>query len=250
MLQDGAARVDWGAGLLGFAFGGFLDGILLHQVLQWHHLLSGWEPYSTAAELRFHMLWDGAFHAAHYLLLALGLWLLWRPRTAAAGEGRGGLAGWFAIGFGAWHLLDAVVNHWALRLHRIRQDAAEPLAWDLVFFGLGLAAVVLGWRLLSRGPGPRRPGVAGLAAVTLLAGAGAALPPRGEALAALVLPAPEVAQLLAVAAEARLAGVSSGGEIWVFATADMARLRRAALAHGARPAPLPVLPATGCLTAL
>jgi uncharacterized membrane protein len=29
-----------GAAVLGFAFGGFFDGILLHQVLQWHHLLS------------------------------------------------------------------------------------------------------------------------------------------------------------------------------------------------------------------
>ena len=28
------------AGILGFALGGFIDGILLHQVLQWHHLLS------------------------------------------------------------------------------------------------------------------------------------------------------------------------------------------------------------------
>jgi uncharacterized membrane protein len=30
--------------MLGFAFGGFFDGILLHQVLQWHHLLSGIGP--------------------------------------------------------------------------------------------------------------------------------------------------------------------------------------------------------------
>src|SRR5687768_8252330 len=29
----------WGA-VLGFALGGFFDGILLHQILQWHHLLS------------------------------------------------------------------------------------------------------------------------------------------------------------------------------------------------------------------
>src|SRR5690606_18965301 len=29
----------WGT-VLGFALGGFFDGILLHQILQWHHLLS------------------------------------------------------------------------------------------------------------------------------------------------------------------------------------------------------------------
>ena len=37
-----AAHSLRGAGLLlGMALGGFFDGILLHQMLQWHHLLSG-----------------------------------------------------------------------------------------------------------------------------------------------------------------------------------------------------------------
>lgn len=34
-----AAGFPWAGYLLGFALGGFFDGILLHQVLQWHHLL-------------------------------------------------------------------------------------------------------------------------------------------------------------------------------------------------------------------
>ena len=32
---------EWAGYSLGFGIGGFFDGILLHQVLQWHHLLSG-----------------------------------------------------------------------------------------------------------------------------------------------------------------------------------------------------------------
>lgn len=31
--------VLWAA-VLGFALSGFFDGVLLHQILQWHHLLS------------------------------------------------------------------------------------------------------------------------------------------------------------------------------------------------------------------
>ncbi|HZF78582.1 MAG TPA: DUF2243 domain-containing protein, partial [Rubrivivax sp.] len=34
-------RLLQAAWMLGIAFSGFFDGILLHQVLQWHHLLSG-----------------------------------------------------------------------------------------------------------------------------------------------------------------------------------------------------------------
>nr|WP_314623119.1 DUF2243 domain-containing protein [uncultured Noviherbaspirillum sp.] len=33
-------RLRWAGDLIGIALGGFFDGILLHQVLQWHHLLS------------------------------------------------------------------------------------------------------------------------------------------------------------------------------------------------------------------
>ena len=33
-------RLAWAAATIGFALGGFFDGILLHQVLQWHHLFS------------------------------------------------------------------------------------------------------------------------------------------------------------------------------------------------------------------
>lgn len=39
--------------LLGVGLGGFVDGILLHQVLQWHHLLTdtGDHPATTVSGL-------------------------------------------------------------------------------------------------------------------------------------------------------------------------------------------------------
>ncbi len=55
------------ASLLGFALGGFFDGVLLHQILQWHHLLSGIEAISSQLELQ--ILADGLFHAAMYGVL-------------------------------------------------------------------------------------------------------------------------------------------------------------------------------------
>jgi uncharacterized membrane protein len=234
----------WAGGLMGFAFGGFLDGILLHQLLQWHHLLSGWWPVGTVGLLRWHVFWDGVFHAAHYVLLCLGLALLW-PRPAHGRVFGGG----FALGFGAWHVLDAVVNHWTLRLHRIRQDSLEPLGWDLVFFGLGVVAIALGALWLRQGPRVRPEG---FAVMVLLASLGAALPARGPVLTALALPdsaTPEAALRLAAASGATLAGADPGGRLWIFSTAEPARLARVALAKGATPAALPNLPGL-CLTPL
>lgn len=45
--------------LLGFALGGFFDGILLHQVLQWHHLLQGVEG-AVFRQVRTQILADEA----------------------------------------------------------------------------------------------------------------------------------------------------------------------------------------------
>jgi uncharacterized membrane protein len=243
-METNRLRIGWSGALMGFAFGGFFDGILLHQLLQWHHLLSGWRPGGTVGLLRQHILWDGAFHAAHYLVLGLGLALLW-PRP-----GHGRIFGaCFALGFGVWHVLDAVVNHWALGLHRIRQDSLQPLAWDLVFFGLGVVALALGALWLKDGPRVRPEG---FAAVVLLAGLGAALPARGPVLAALTLPEaapPEAALRLAMAGDATLAAADPSGRIWVFATTDPRRLLRAALAEGGTPVAVPALPGL-CLTRL
>ncbi|HEX2578333.1 MAG TPA: DUF2243 domain-containing protein, partial [Aquihabitans sp.] len=51
--------------LLGVGLGGFVDGIVLHQVLQWHHVLSdtGDHPTTTVAGLEANTLADGVFHA-------------------------------------------------------------------------------------------------------------------------------------------------------------------------------------------
>lgn len=140
------------AALLGFALGGFLDGIVLHQLLQWHHLLSLW---AEAEELTWHVLWDGIFHVLMYVLAALGLWELWRRGLP---DGRR-FAGALLAGVGLWNVVDGVVFHWALEVHHIRLDAANPVLWDLAWlaaFGLGpLAAGCALIRASERRPDPR-----------------------------------------------------------------------------------------------
>src|SRR5919112_6244757 len=62
--------------VMGLGLGGFLDGIVLHQVLQWHHMLTdtGDHPRSTIAGLEANTLADGVFH--------LGTWVLVVTATA------------------------------------------------------------------------------------------------------------------------------------------------------------------------
>ncbi len=68
--------------LLGLALGGFFDGILLHQILQWHHLLS---LVPGIDDMRLQILWDGYFHLLMYVLAAVALWGLWRAHRRGGG---------------------------------------------------------------------------------------------------------------------------------------------------------------------
>ena len=63
--------------ILGLGLGGFVDGILLHQIIQWHNMGSAVVPPTTMAAMQQNMAWDGWFHAAVWVLTLLGVyWLL------------------------------------------------------------------------------------------------------------------------------------------------------------------------------
>jgi Predicted membrane protein (DUF2243) len=64
---------------LGLGLGGFFDGIVLHQLLQWHHMLtSAGYPPDSIHNLQVNTFWDGLFHASTYIFVVLGVALLWR----------------------------------------------------------------------------------------------------------------------------------------------------------------------------
>jgi uncharacterized membrane protein len=212
--------------LLGFALGGFFDGILLHQILQWHHLLS---LVPGMGDLRLQVLWDGVFHALMYVLAALALAGLWRARFQPAG--RKATQGGILIGFGLWHVVDAVLSHWLLGIHRIKPDSAAPLAWDLGWLAIfGLVPVVLGALMLGRrGPPPGRGWVMGLVALAVGLGAWGLRPAPGQPLTAVVFPAD-----LDPAAQVRALADSRASVVWedparAVALVDIAPDRRWAL---------------------
>lgn len=222
--RTGLSRSYHGAGYaLGFALGGFFDGILLHQILQWHHLLSGLEG-DPFADLRFQILADGLFHALMYVIGAVGLWLLWRSRSEF-GRPRADrmLLSNALIGFGAWHVIDSVLSHWVLGIHRIRMDSDMPLIWDLTwFFAFGVVPLLLGWLIrpdrsdLSR---PRAAAPASLAVLVLAGGAVASLPPpNAENAPTVVVFAPGTTPTAAHAAmasvEGRLVWSDASDQVW------------------------------------
>ena len=142
-------RVVLPALLLGIGLGGLVDGIVLHQILQWHHMLTsqGSYPATTLEGLEMNTLWDGLFHAATYTILITGMILLWaRARASSLEKSSRLLAGWILIGWGMFNLVEGIVDHHILQIHHVRSGPDE-LAWDLGFLAFGASLVLVG-RLL------------------------------------------------------------------------------------------------------
>ena len=64
--------------LLGAGLGGFFDGIVFRQLLQWHNMFSARLPPDNLLNAKVNMFWDGVFHAVVWLLTVIGLWQLHR----------------------------------------------------------------------------------------------------------------------------------------------------------------------------
>ncbi|GAA2532613.1 MULTISPECIES: DUF2243 domain-containing protein [Streptomyces] len=157
--------------VLGVGIGGFVDGILLHQLLQWHHMLTStdqdrigvkyYDP-DTVSGLEMNTVWDGVFHTVCWLAVLTGLALLhsrvtrnrrqvWTSRV---------LWGWMLVGWGLFNLVEGVLNHHVLGIHHVRAGDGQ-VWWDLGFLALGALLLAGGW-LLQRGGRPLDPDAPGV----------------------------------------------------------------------------------------
>lgn len=136
--------------LLGVGLGGFFDGIVLHQLLQWHHMLSAHPDPSVAGDLPLNVLADGLFHVLTYVITILGIALLVRAwRNPAVPPSSRVLFGSAILGWGLFNVVEGVVNHQLLGLHHVWPAGPGPvvlydvafLAWGLLFVGVGYAVV-------------------------------------------------------------------------------------------------------------
>lgn len=147
--------------LLGVGLGGFLDGILLHQVLQWHHMLSsaatatidiGEYPTDTVHGLEMNTLWDGLFHVTTWLFVLAGLGVLYSRLTRSTGRvwTSRELWGWILAGWGVFNLVEGTINHHLLGIHHVISGEQQLLA-DLAFLAFGALLLASGWLLHRSG---------------------------------------------------------------------------------------------------
>jgi uncharacterized membrane protein len=140
--------------LCGLGLGGFVDGIVLHQVLQWHHMVSAVPryPMTTLAGLEVNTLADGFFHLSTWaLVLAASLVTVRQWRRGHLAPSWSFHVGLLLAGWGAFNLVEGAVDHHLLGVHHVRDDLGGPLAWDIGFLAFGALLLAGGWLLQRRG---------------------------------------------------------------------------------------------------
>ena len=130
--------------LLGMGLGGFVDGILFHQILQLHSMLSARLPQDVLINVKISMVWDGLFHAFTWMMTVAGLAMLWHAgkREDVPWNGKvmwGGLL----LGWGIFNLVEGLIDHHFLGVHHVVERLGLSV-YDYIFLGSGVIFILIG----------------------------------------------------------------------------------------------------------
>ncbi len=140
--------------VLGVGLGGFADGIVLHQIAQWHNMGSAVLPPITMDAMSRNMVWDGLFHLAMWVVTLTGVLLLWAAaRTHTMTGSAATFVGQLLFGWGAFNFAEGVIDHHLLNLHHVRDMPRHVPLYDWMFLGVaGLGLMCAGWLLMRHEP--------------------------------------------------------------------------------------------------
>lgn len=139
------------ATVLGIGIGGFIDGIVLHQILQWHEMLSNKLPPTTYVTKSVNMFWDGIFHSFTLLVVLTGIILLWKLLSRRDIDRSANLlAGGLLLGWGLFNIVEGIIDHHLLKLHNVRELTPNIDAWNYGFLGFSVLLLISGYSLTSQ----------------------------------------------------------------------------------------------------
>jgi len=137
--------------VLGIGMGGFVDGIVLHQVLQVHEMLSNKIPATTYTGKSINMFWDGIFHFFCMLVVLAGIILMWKLLSRKDIDRSGKLfGGGLLLGWGLFNIVEGLIDHQLLKLHNVIEFSADHNTGNFIFLGVSAVMLLIGYLLVSR----------------------------------------------------------------------------------------------------
>ena len=140
--------------VLGIGIGGFIDGIVFHQMLQWHEMISNKIPPITLEAKSVNMFWDGIFHAFNLLVVVTGLLLMWKLLKQQNIDKSGNLLfGGLLLGWGLFNIVEGIIDHQLLKLHNVRDVVSNIDLWNYGFLVISVVIIALGYFVVYMKPG-------------------------------------------------------------------------------------------------
>ena len=139
--------------VLGLGLLGAVDGVVFHQLLQWHHVVD--HPDHS-----LEMVSDGIFNA---LVAALMVWACVKifrdAKYDRLAHSWRTFVGAIITGGGAFNLVEGLVNHQILQVHHVKPGPNE-FVYDMLFLLSGVVLLLIGY-LVTGGFGGKEASVSG-----------------------------------------------------------------------------------------
>lgn len=129
-----------GSFLFGVGIIGMLDGIIFHQLLQWHSTYIRTNRFNQ-------IISDGIFHLSVTVVIFVAAILLWKSDPNVKKEK---FWGGFFLGAGWFNFLEGIINHHFLKIHHVKPGTYQ-LMYDLAYDTVGIVLIIIGWFMYKKG---------------------------------------------------------------------------------------------------
>ncbi|MDI5789206.1 DUF2243 domain-containing protein [Bacillus licheniformis] len=133
----------WGPFLFGVGIIAMIDGIIFHQLLQWHSVYMDTDrSHQIMSDGLFHLFRSSSFHRRNP---AVEQGRTWQQPAAAH------LWGASLLGAGWFNFLEGIINHHLLQIHHVNQLSPNRLLFDFAYDASGLLIILAGWLIYRKG---------------------------------------------------------------------------------------------------
>lgn len=132
---------------MGIGMGGFLDGILAHQIFQLHSMLSARLPQDELVNVKTSMVWDGLFHLFTWITTIVSIVLFWKAKSDRNSLTGAGYSGAMIMGWGIFNLTEGLIDHHLIGIHHVVETRGLSV-FDYLFLASGVILLIIGYSMV------------------------------------------------------------------------------------------------------
>lgn len=126
----------WSGILFGLGVAAFIDEVVFHQLLAWHH-------FYDKSSMTIGLVSDGLFHAFSWFATVASLFLLADIKRRNSFWVKRWISG-MLLGLGFFQLYDGLIQHKIFRIHQIRYEV-NVLPYDIVWNAIAVIILIIGF---------------------------------------------------------------------------------------------------------